>query len=233
MTMMEPFKLPGSPTPEEGNCGGMLHVKGDDDPRRGRFCTRPAGWGTTHAGIGKCKLHGGGAPNHIKHAEKIKVKKEVTRLQEMLGKPTSLKDPYVELWDLTAEVKQWYEISRDLMSELEDVNPNQDRTGVEHTRELIAMFERAQLMLRDTLLAIAKLDLARRLVDLEEAQAFAIGRAVLGVTDSPELGLTDDQLDIAHRLLGSALKDLAPVLRDKGMPNWDEVETITAEIEVL
>lgn len=33
--------------------------------KHGSFCKRPAGWGTHHAGEGKCKLHGGASP--IKH----------------------------------------------------------------------------------------------------------------------------------------------------------------------
>lgn len=28
-------------------------------------CTRPAGWGTTHVGVGRCKLHGGSTPSHV------------------------------------------------------------------------------------------------------------------------------------------------------------------------
>lgn len=28
------------------------------------FCTRPAGWGTTHAGLGRCRRHGGSTPTH-------------------------------------------------------------------------------------------------------------------------------------------------------------------------
>jgi hypothetical protein len=32
--------------------------------KEGGRCTRPAGWGTSHAGIGRCKLHGGSTPNH-------------------------------------------------------------------------------------------------------------------------------------------------------------------------
>lgn len=32
---------------------------------KGPYCTRPAGWGTAHAGSGACKLHGGNNP--IKH----------------------------------------------------------------------------------------------------------------------------------------------------------------------
>lgn len=28
-------------------------------------CTRPAGWGTPHPGVGRCKLHGGCTPSHV------------------------------------------------------------------------------------------------------------------------------------------------------------------------
>lgn len=37
------------------------------------FCARPAGWGTSHAGTGSCKLHGGSTPNHQIAAERIQV----------------------------------------------------------------------------------------------------------------------------------------------------------------
>lgn len=33
-------------------------------------CTRPAGWGTPHAGTGRCKLHGGSTRNHVTSAER-------------------------------------------------------------------------------------------------------------------------------------------------------------------
>ena len=33
-------------------------------------CTRPAGWGTSHAGSGKCKLHGGATPSGAKAAQR-------------------------------------------------------------------------------------------------------------------------------------------------------------------
>lgn len=45
-------------------CGGKT--------RSGGQCTQPAGWGTSHPGEGKCKLHGGASPRgadspHFKH----------------------------------------------------------------------------------------------------------------------------------------------------------------------
>lgn len=36
--------------------------------RHGGKCTLAAGWGTNHPGIGKCKIHGGTSPTHIKSA---------------------------------------------------------------------------------------------------------------------------------------------------------------------
>lgn len=41
---------------DKPKCGGLLR------DGSGRTCTRPAGWGTSHPGEGKCKLHGGGSP---------------------------------------------------------------------------------------------------------------------------------------------------------------------------
>jgi hypothetical protein len=38
--------------------------------RKGGLCSRPAGWGTVHPGIGRCKMHGGSAPTHVKAAAK-------------------------------------------------------------------------------------------------------------------------------------------------------------------
>lgn len=41
-------------------------------------CQRPAGWGTSHAGIGACKLHGGSTPDHIRNAKLRVARWEVT-----------------------------------------------------------------------------------------------------------------------------------------------------------
>src|SRR4249920_131530 len=40
--------------------------------RTGGTCKLPAGHGTDHVGIGRCKLHGGSTPNHRANAELIK-----------------------------------------------------------------------------------------------------------------------------------------------------------------
>mgnify|MGYP001026058986 CR=1 FL=1 len=40
-------------------------------------CTRPAGWGTDHPGIGPCKLHGGSTPNHTNAARTERARRAV------------------------------------------------------------------------------------------------------------------------------------------------------------
>lgn len=43
----------------------------------GKTCTRPAGWGTDHAGTGRCKLHGGKTPTHQAAGKKALAEKAV------------------------------------------------------------------------------------------------------------------------------------------------------------
>jgi hypothetical protein len=47
--------------------------------RSGGSCGRPAGWGTDHAGFGRCKLHGGATPNG-KAAARRQQAEEVVRV---------------------------------------------------------------------------------------------------------------------------------------------------------
>src|SRR5215216_3827177 len=48
--------------------------------RSGGPCQRPAGWGTDHAGYGRCKLHGGKTPNHQQAAQRQQVAEAVASL---------------------------------------------------------------------------------------------------------------------------------------------------------
>ncbi|KQX76044.1 hypothetical protein [Aeromicrobium sp. Root472D3] len=58
---------------EPGKCNGKLS-KG----KPGK-CRRPAGWGTGHAGHGRCKLHGGKTPSHNKSAQVAIAKQEAAK----------------------------------------------------------------------------------------------------------------------------------------------------------
>ena len=225
-------KVPGSPEPREGKCGARLKGHNDPlDPRFGRYCDQPEGFGTSHVGRGACKFHGGSVPSHLVKAARQEVQEEATRLQQELGEPASLRDPAVELWDLTAKIVQWSQIAERKMAELDEMDPSVDRAGIEHTREVIAMWERAIERSRDTLLSMMKLDLRRRVVELQEEQGALIGAVILSVIENAQLGLTDDQIEIGRRLLGEKLSPLLPQLKPAGVPDIDFIDAKVLELE--
>lgn len=66
--------------------------------RAGTACQRPAGWGTDHAGEGRCKLHGGATP--IKSGRYSKVNRE--RLGGLIAEYEADPDPLNVLPELGA-----------------------------------------------------------------------------------------------------------------------------------
>ena len=58
-----------------GKCNALKRQLDDDGTRR--RCTLPAGWGTTHVGIGACRKHGGSTRNHARFAEVEQARRDV------------------------------------------------------------------------------------------------------------------------------------------------------------
>lgn len=76
-------------------------------------CKRPAGWGTDHAGAGRCKLHGGRAPSGDKAGKLELAKRDV----ELFGAKRTIApaEALLELVHWTAgEVDYWRARVRDL-----------------------------------------------------------------------------------------------------------------------
>ncbi len=73
------------------------------EKRSGGPCERPAGWGTSHPGIGCCKNHGGSTPTHERAAQKEVARRECATL----GIPIEV-DPgdalIGELWETAGNV---------------------------------------------------------------------------------------------------------------------------------
>lgn len=69
-------------------------------------CRRPAGWGTDHAGVGRCKLHGGSNP--VKHGRYSTVTR--TKLATLIAEYEADPDPLnalPELATMRALLKDW------------------------------------------------------------------------------------------------------------------------------
>jgi hypothetical protein len=64
-----------------------MTIRCEAKTRSGSQCNRPAGWGTQHVGIGRCKMHGGASP--IKHGlySKYSVHKLAQAVQSLVNDP--------------------------------------------------------------------------------------------------------------------------------------------------
>ena len=61
-----------NPAGEGGKCNAKT--------RSGGRCSKAAGWGTEHVGQGRCKLHGGNTPLHVKSAQIATAREAVNEL---------------------------------------------------------------------------------------------------------------------------------------------------------
>lgn len=84
---------------DKSHCGGRKRDGSDGT------CTRPAGWGTDHVGIGRCKLHGGNTPSHRHASERAMAESAV----ETFGLPREVdpRDALLEEVYRTAGAVDW------------------------------------------------------------------------------------------------------------------------------
>jgi len=93
----------------EGLCGGQKRQEPTPE-HPSTTCTRPAGWGTPHPGVGRCKLHGGNTSFHLKSLEK-RAELQAAREQVRLWGGATDVHPAKALLDLVqwkaSEVEYW------------------------------------------------------------------------------------------------------------------------------
>jgi hypothetical protein len=87
--------------------------------RGGGRCNMAAGWGTNHPGIGKCKLHGGALPTHVKAAAS-------QEYRTLMGKPMEIDPLNALVWCIKIRAGEVKWLS-DRMAELDE------KTWVEDT----------------------------------------------------------------------------------------------------
>jgi hypothetical protein len=182
-----------------GGGNGSGHDGCGAKTRSGSLCALPAGWGTVHPGVGRCKLHGGSTPNHNAHAERVLTDRaEASALAELHSRGVPpLGNPLVVLAQLAAEAREWQVIMRGQVSALESVS-QMTPAGIEQVRTVVILFERA--MDRAAALAVmcARLNIDSRLARISEEQA----QVVFDVTDRSlrQISLTEEQWRAAREV---------------------------------
>jgi hypothetical protein len=92
-------------------------------------CTRPAGWGTDHPGVGRCKLHGGSTPSQKRKAEVEIIRRAAASLGIV---PDEHVDPVEQMLELVSEAARNCEFYRQLVSQL-PTHPEPDKFVAGHT----------------------------------------------------------------------------------------------------
>lgn len=189
----------------DGLCGGRRRQGG------GGTCRRPAGWGTSHHGTGRCKLHGGATQAHVQHAQKITV------ARELLAMGVAVKtDPIRALLNAVSEAagnvaflrQQAAELGVDVIGHKYGASAG---VGVyvvgEEARGIVALYGEWF----DRLGKVAKMavdaGVAKAQVEIAQQQADTLAAVVRRVLDG--LDLTAEQRKIGRELAASEFRALA------------------------
>lgn len=143
-------------------------------------CTRPAGWGTSHAGAGRCKLHGGNSPSGRASGERALAAQNI---RSQLGIPRDV-DPASAILELVQEAAGNVEYLRSLVADPRNTEAMIDYQGKPHTNPVLAFYneERDRLARASKLASDMKIDEAR--VRIAEAQGRALAEVVQAAVEA-------------------------------------------------
>jgi hypothetical protein len=184
----------------------------------GNTCTRPAGWGTDHPGIGSCKLHGGSTPNHKTAARVEQARRDVATyglpidvepglalLQEVhrtaghvawLGAKVAELDEADLVWGVTEEVDKG----------------SGEFTGTDTTRAAkpnawLVLYQQERKHLVDVSAATVKAGVDKAIVRLTEQQGSLLAGAISRILDALEL--SPSQRSRVPEIVPGVLLDIA------------------------
>lgn len=140
-------------------------------------CQRPAGWGTPHTGIGRCKLHGGSTISHIRSAEVAEAERVV---REVFGKAvevTPIDNPLAVYAQFAGRVMAWLDLMDSLLTNARSPSYSSELNG-EQIRGEVILFERAMDRANTVLGTYAKLNIDDRLSRITEVQQAMVVQAI-------------------------------------------------------
>jgi hypothetical protein len=165
------------------------------------YCKKAAGWGTDHLGFGACKWHGGRLPSVNRKAELDRSEWEMTTFFEQYHKG-QVEDVASELSTVLADVVAFKDAVAGRLATIAGHHEIEDILEDPKLRNLLKLYERTLDRSSRLLAEATKLGILNRSLTLEERQAEAVQRAVMGAL--AKCGYGDDQkllLAIGQELL--------------------------------
>lgn len=187
---------------------GAAKRQGDGGP-----CRKPAGWGTSHPGRGRCRLHGGSTRSQSKRAADEEIEERARAVLARLD-VAPVGNPLAELQKLAGQVLAFKDAIGRMVNELESIR--YETEFGEQLRAEVALFERAMDRCERVLVAMARLGIDERLAKIEEAKARIVIEAV--EVALAELGL-DRRTQLAARPIIARELRLATEVQPGGPQN--------------
>jgi hypothetical protein len=172
----------------------------------GVTCTQPAGWGTNHVGIGRCKRHGGSTHTH----ERAAVVEIARRECDRLGIPIEI-DPGEALIRAVWEAEGNLAFYRAQVQSLDDVTTTEYGPQGSHkevTHPLVALYHDAERWRAQVDLAALKAGVEERRLRLAQSDSRALFSSVIAAIEAAKL--TTDQAEVFRRALADSLRGLEP-----------------------
>lgn len=198
-------------------CGGKLH-------KRDGTCTQPAGWGTDHVGVGRCRKHLGNTPTVAKSAERERLENEARDALARLD-VVPVEDPLTELKKLAGQALTWRDAIAEQVNKLTSI-----RYGTKQGEQLraeVALFERALDRCERVLVSMARLNIDERLARISEARGKLMTQVLLGAL--ADAGLGAEVLDAVRPAMARRLRLAADGERQReaGWPGNGHHESVS------
>jgi hypothetical protein len=179
---------------------GHGNLCGADKRQAEGTCKKPAGWGTAHPGVGKCRLHGGNTKNHRTAA----VEEQARQILAKLDVP-AVENPLTVLAELTGQALAWRDVIAGKVNELGNLRYATE-TG-EQLRSEVVLFERAMDRCAKFAVEMARLNIDERLAKVTERQTEIVAGALAAVL--AEMGLSTEQQKDARSRVARHLRSVA------------------------
>lgn len=167
----------------------------------GGYCSRPAGWGTDHPEVGRCKLHGGNVPNHRASAQKELARRGV----EAFGLPLNI-EPYQALLDELARTNGiilFYEMqihaldsTADLTGPIGTEGTAEDTDLAHHPKSEAHIWVRLHQQERAHFVKVAetcvKAGIAERQIEIAEQQGAILATVIRGILTELKIAMTEE-----------------------------------------
>jgi hypothetical protein len=192
-------------------CGAPRTGKSSSGPG---ICCQPAGWGTPHTGIGRCKLHGGNLPAMVKQAEIERAEQTVI----MFGADKKI-DPQLALLEEVQRTAGHVDWLRDLIQKMDD--PQQLRqvtdAGIEPA-VWVRMYQDERQHLVKVCAEAIKCGVAERQVRIAEEQGRLMAMVLMAFIHDPEIDLDARQMSMAPKLIRKHLLATPAAISAEQMP---------------